>query len=394
MGSKKEIAMKVTVAVSGRFWSFDLAAQLHRRGYLLRLITSYPKFVAARWGLPRRKVVSILEKELLFRAWRKLPIALRRRFNLDFPLGEYFDWRVSRQIPADTDIFVGLSGFCLRSIRRAKDMGMITVVDHGSSHVEYQRDMLNGEYARFGALQPVTDERPVRKQVKEYAEADYIALSSQFAIRTFVDKGIPRDKILYSPYGVDTSSFKPSPKNDDVFRIVFAGGLSLRKGVHYLLQAFTELALPKSELLLVGHINDEIRPFLERYGGPASGVRAIGSVPQTELQRHYSNSSVFVLDSVEDGFGMVIVQAMACGLPVIASENTGGPDIVRDGKDGFIIPIRDVPILKEKLKYFYDRPEERMEMGRSAAARASSGFTWEDYGERMIAEYDRILQKG
>lgn len=88
---------------------------------------------------------------------------------------------------------------------------------------------------------------------------------------------------------------------------------------------------------------------------------------------------------------MVIIQAMACGLPVIATENTGGPDIIEDGKNGFIVPIRDTKALKEKLTYFYENPENCKQMDQSAKKRVSSGFAWDDYGEKIIGEYERIL---
>ena len=90
---------------------------------------------------------------------------------------------------------------------------------------------------------------------------------------------------------------------------------------------------------------------------------------------------------------MVQPQAMACGLPVICTANTGGEDIVRDGKDGFVIPIRDVGKLKEKLTYLYENPDVCKQMGQSAKERVSAGFTWDDYGEKIIKEYKRILME-
>jgi glycosyltransferase involved in cell wall biosynthesis len=88
---------------------------------------------------------------------------------------------------------------------------------------------------------------------------------------------------------------------------------------------------------------------------------------------------------------MTLVQAMACGLPVITTTNTGGADAVRDGRGGFIIPIRDVAALKEKILYFYENPEERRRMGEAARERVQTGFTWADYGDQVIAGYRRVL---
>jgi len=90
---------------------------------------------------------------------------------------------------------------------------------------------------------------------------------------------------------------------------------------------------------------------------------------------------------------MVQPQARACGLPVICTTNTGGEDIVRDGKDGFVIPIRDVEKLKEKLVYLYENPEICWKMGESAKQRVSQGFTWDDYGDKIIKLYADILNR-
>ena len=90
---------------------------------------------------------------------------------------------------------------------------------------------------------------------------------------------------------------------------------------------------------------------------------------------------------------MVQPQAMACGLPVIATTNTGAEDIIRDGKDGFVIPIRDVEKLKEKLIYFYENPEICWKMEESAKQRVSRGFTWDDYGDKIIKLYADILNR-
>jgi glycosyltransferase involved in cell wall biosynthesis len=395
--------MKVIISVGGRFHAFNLAQELLKRDALKFIITSYPKFITKKWGLPDDKVKSVFIKEILERGYYNLPEFLKNLYNPQFFITEIFDKLASRKLEK-ADIFVGWSSFSLHTLRKAKNMGMITILDHGSSHIEYQRDILKEEYEILG-IKPKPYYLPhpkiVEKELREYEEADYICLPSLFAKRTFLEKGIPEDKILHIPYGVDLSNFKQIPKEDDLFRVIFVGAMSLQKGVHYLLQAFSELNLPNPELWLIGPMTDEMKPFFEKYKITRqnrrmyvdSKIKYFGFIPQIELYKYYSQCSVFVLNSIQDGFGMVILQAMSCGLPVILTENTGGYDIVRDGIDGFIIPIRDVEKLKEKILYLYENPEICKQMGQNAKERVKSGFTWEDYGNKIYENYQKILEK-
>jgi glycosyltransferase involved in cell wall biosynthesis len=148
--------------------------------------------------------------------------------------------------------------------------------------------------------------------------------------------------------------------------------------------------LPDAELWLVGGVNlQEIKPFLSKY--ESNRIILKGHQPQNQLKWFYSQCSVFCLVSVEDGFGMVISQAMACGLPVIHTTNTGGGDIVRDGIDGFCIPIRDVEAIKEKILFFYENPDKQAEMGQNALSQAQNTLSWDDYGSKIIANYQKVI---
>lgn len=384
--------MKVAISVPGRFHLFNLAQQLLKHDYLSQLITSYPKFEVVKYGIPRAVVSSILIKEVMERGWRKLPEFLKNIYNPQYLIHEVFDLIASWRLRS-ADIVTSGSSISLHTMRRAKKRGAITIVEHGSSHISYQDKILREEYKIHGvALSPFQVPHPkiLKKELREYEEADYIAIPSLFVKRTFLEYGIPEKKLIHVPYGVDLGSFGQIPKEDDTFRVIFAGGMSLRKGVHYLLQAFAELNLPNSELMLVGAMNEEIEPFFKKYAGKFNYV---GKVPQAELYKYYSRSSVFAMMSIEEGLALVQPQAMACGLPVIATTNTGAEDIVREGIDGFIIPIRDTEALKQKLTYLYENPQICETMGRSAKERVSTGFTWDDYGKKIITAYKTILAR-
>jgi len=108
-----------------------------------------------------------------------------------------------------------------------------------------------------------------------------------------------------------------------------------------------------------------------------------GSLKFEDLLKTYQMADVFVLASVADGFGLVVAQAMACGLPVIVTENVGAKDIVIDGVNGFIVKAGDSITLAKHLKYLQNNPIERQKMGISALESVKKGFTWNDYGDRL-----------
>jgi glycosyltransferase involved in cell wall biosynthesis len=380
--------MKVTLSVFGRFHAFNLAHQLSRRGHLNRLITSYPAFEAEKYGVPKGKIRSLPHYEALKRGWGRLEKWLPSEEGSSL-INRGFEWGASRHIPEDTDIFVGWSGTAERGLSRARAMGAKAVLERGSGHIEHQCDLLQVEAERVGVSVNLPTPKVIEKEKREYEQAEYIVIPSYFAERSFQKYGIDSSKLIRIAYGVDLGEFPQEEKADDTFRIVYAGRMSLQKGVHYLLEAFSELSLPDSELLLLGSKRPEIAPFFEKYEGE---FRYLGHKPQDQLYRYYSQGSVFVLNSIQDGFGMVIPQAMACGLPAICTEHTGGPDIVRDGTDGFIIPIQDTGKLKEKLHWCYENREACRAMGEAARERVEKKFKWKNYGNRVVDKYEKVLK--
>jgi starch synthase len=377
--------LKIVVASAGRFHAFDLARQLERLGHLARLYTAYPGFKVD--GLPRAKVSTFPWLMGATHVLRKLPIArLHERMNL--ATIESFDrWMAARIAPCD--VFHCLSSFGLRSHRAAREsFGALTVCDRGSSHIAFQNDILREEYARFGIPFRGTDQRIIDRELAEYAFCDLISVPSTFAMRTFIEQGVPRKKLRLNPYGVDLSMFHPMPKRDLVFRVLFAGSNSIRKGIPYLFEAVKRAAIPGLELVLAGTADPEIRPIMARAGVP---FRHLGVIARANLAEQYSQASVVVLPSIEEGLALVQAQAMACGVPVIATSNTGAEDLFTDGVEGFIVPIRDPAAIAEKLVYLHENSAARDAMGAAALARVQSLGGWDSYGEKMAACYESAL---
>ena len=384
--------MKTVLSTIGRFHFFDLARQLHQRGLLERIFSGYPRWKLRGETIPQELISTFpwlptlrmgLPRYGLFPSWLERPLN-----NASHVM---HDRHVAAHMP-DCDIFHGLSRYNLAAGRAAKARGARYICDVGSSHILTQDTLLREEYDRMGLDFAGIDPRAIERELAEYDEAASITLPSSFAVRSFAEHGVASGKIGKIPYGVDVSRFQPVDVEDDgVFRIGFIGSLSVRKGIHYLAKAFALADIPNSELVLIGSPTPESDHLLKPAGNLAL-VRP-GHVPQEQLKRWLSRFQVSVLPSVEDGFGVVLLQAQACGCPIIATLNSGGPDCIEDGMNGFLTPIRDPHAIAEKLTLLAENRDVQRRMGEAALAHARGAGTWRGYGERMVAHYREIRHK-
>ena len=380
--------MKVVVSLVGRFHAFDLAEQLEKRGYLGKLVTTYPKILIKRWRISKDNVISSPFLEIANRLKKRIPFVSDQALSL--LIKRIHAFKVSRHL-SDTDILVAWCGSSLQAIIRAKKMGIPVVLERGSTHHSFQMHILEEESEICG-FEFTPDYYIWERDLLEYELADYISVPTNFVKSTFLQYGVPESKLLVNAYGVDLSSFYQVKKDDDIFRVIFCGQMSFQKGVHYLLQAFTELDIEGAELWLIGGIDPTMKSYIQ--GFLSDNIIYKGSFPQSELYTLYSQGSVFCMPSIQEGMAMVQLQAMACGLPLICSEATGGEDILSgDGEEGFVVPIRSISALKEKILYLYNNPKICTAMGNKAKARVSSGFTWDDYGDRALKNYKYVLSK-
>ncbi len=320
-----------------------------------------------------------------------------RRIYPDYLEDNLFDFLVSRKL-TKSDIFHGWNHHCLFSLRRAKELGAITVVERASSHILTQNELLQEEYKRWGVKRKPIHPWVIKKCLAEFAEADYITVPSSFVYDSMVERGISEKKLILIPFGVVPEKFKTQisnvktttqmskPSNDGKFIALFVGEVGLRKGMPYLLQAWAELNLKDAELWLAGALNRDVRTVLPKYRNHKD-IKHLGfaeNVPELMAQ-----ADIFVFPSIEEGSALVTYEAMAAGLPVVTTVNSGS--VVRDGHEGFVLPIRDVGALKEKIKILYNEGELRKRMGERARQRVQE-FTWFQYGENLVRSYEKILR--
>ena len=391
---------QITIVVHGRWHAFDLARELDKLGALHRLITNYPKSHTRRWDIPDGKVVSLPISAGLTKVAGKLggeSLAMRQQFRIN----DLFARQAARHL-GNPDLVHAWSGAAEPSLRAAQTRGIPTVLERSSSHMLEQCRLLREEHAPLGLRWEETPRAMVERELREYELATRIFIPSRFVQRTFEAAGFPADRLFLNGFGVDVGAFSPGPKTDDVFRVIFAGSLSVRKGIHHLVAAFRRANIPHSELLLVGGITTETNQLI---GAPDPRIRRIGHVSQGELPTYYRNASVFVMASIEDGFGVVLAQALACGLPFVSTSNTGGEDLLMQGGPaceimprvfeytaGVIVPPHDHVTLAAVLRRLAAAPERLAAMRDAAATLARRDLSWRRYAVANLEQYGRVIQ--
>ena len=229
----------------------------------------------------------------------------------------------------------------------------------------------------------------IRRIERGYELCDRLTVPSALAYRSLAEFGLGDKAIVVAP-GVDASFFSPpSPKPErTLFRVCFVGRVELAKGVGYLLQAWKRLALPNAELVLLGQVKPEMNELLRTHAD--STVRVLGRVTPQELAQHYRESDLLVHPSVNEGLAQVLLEAMASGLPIVATDYSGADDVITEGKEGFMVPVRDVDRLAETISWCFSHRDELRVMGHAARARIESNFTLEHYNQRMIRLYRKL----
>jgi alpha-maltose-1-phosphate synthase len=384
--------MRIVQTVFGVFHHFELARQLSQRGHLQKIYSTWPHMRVKREGLSRNLVATF--------PWIHTTEMLMLRMRLSNPYlfdqtsyanAIVFDWWTASQVrkgPAP-DALVGISGSSLKTGQELQARGGKFICDRGSSHQRYQERIVADEYQRWGVSRSVTDIRDIVREEKIYAVADAITVPSAFAARSFVEEGVPAEKLRVIPYGVRLEQFvrtgEPPDSNSNSnskaqFEVLFAGSVGLRKGVPYLLQAFARLQHPRKRLRIAGPVLPDIQTVLGRL--PQENVEMLGSVTQSRLADLMSTSHVMVLPSIEEGLALVQGQALACGCPVLASTNTGGEDLFTDGVEGFIVPVRDVEALTDRMQRLADDPALQQRMSEAALRRVRLIGGWSQYGDK------------
>jgi starch synthase len=286
----------------------------------------------------------------------------------------------------------GYDNGALESFRMAKNLGIKCIYEHPIVYWrnvrEYQREEaeLHPEWAAtLGALRD-SEEKLARKD-EELALADVVITPSTFSRESLKNAPALKAPVKILGYGAPAikRSLKPGELSDRL-RVLYVGALSQAKGLGYLLTAASHLER-QIELTLIGHRISATIPeqrVLDRY-------RWIPSLPHEQMLAEMSRQDVLVLPSLHEGFGLVMLEAMAQGLVVITTPHTAGPDLIDDGLDGFIVPIRSSEAIEERLARLISNKELLTEM-KMAGRRKAEIHAWERYRQELGSMARALIQ--
>jgi len=325
-----------------------------------------------RWELPRVVLNRLGARRVEDWWWEQSELALDRALARDVSSDEVGG-------------VLGVEHGVLASLRTAARLGKPGLVVFLSPHRAARMAWVDAEYARDPTLRDASDAAldrlSARRDQRRDEEADaaaWVIAGSSFTARTLADSGVPRHKVLVVPLGgpdpIPVTALPTRPSS--TVRFVSVGTAAVHKGTHLLLRAWQHVARRGAELHLYGQMKLPPSVLRDVMRAPGGGTIVVhGSVPAAELPEVYQSASALVFPTLCDGFGMVVSEAFAHGLPVITTTNAGAADLVTDRQNGLILPPGNLDALVDAMRWCLDHSDELFAM-RRAALEAAARRTW------------------
>ncbi len=331
------------------------------------------------------------------------PTLARGRFRLPYRLVgtmravALHDWIVARRIEklaGQIDIIHTWPLGALETLKTAARLGIPTVLERCNAHTRFAMDVVKEECERLGVTLPpdhehAYNEEKLRKEEEEYELASRLLCPSDFVVKTFLDKGFAKGQLARHIYGYDEKVYYPGAEPRPPHRgltMLFVGVCAVRKGVHYALEAWLKSPACKDGTFLIA---GEFLPAYEEKLAPMlshPSVRVLGhrnDVP--ELMR---KSDILVLPSIEEGFGLVITEAMGCGCVPLASEAC--TEICSHMETGLMHKVGDVEALSQHITMLHE-DRALLERLRAASLKAAPEVTWTAAGVMLLDVYRETI---
>jgi glycosyltransferase involved in cell wall biosynthesis len=409
---------RIVVATTHQEGSFlSIAQAAARRNQLARLFTTLH---SARWSkavkrIPAQSIRTRAEREIERRAFPGIPLEQVETVGVPhellhvlalrvpgagafssrslFTSYKYFDRAVGRILPrVGCEAVVCMDASGAATFASARKLGVLTVLNCLDSHPDHQNRLLQEIWGLPDGHHELVSPESARRVVRELELGDVVLVPSEYVARQLGERSVPDGRVVIQPFGVDVAAFRPSDAKERAvrsrpLRCLYIGQISHRKGVRVLLHAAQRLRQRSIHFDLVGPlVSPEV---LERVPENVSwhGASVYGDVP--ELMR---GADVFVLPSIDDAYGLVVVEAMASGLAVVVTDHAGASEVVTDRVDGLLVPAGDVLALADAIERLHDDPEGRLAMGLAARRRVENTHSWEDYGASVLSTIQHCLQ--
>lgn len=348
--------MKIVFCVNGKFSAFDYCKYLNKKNFSLHLITTYPYFHLKKYGLKSSQITSFFWLELVKRINQKF--FLDKGFLLignviDNFTHEMFDYLCSKKLKKlKFDKLIAFSGSSEKTLSVAKNIKAKSYLIRGSAHILTVKKILQSESKKYNTTIQLPHKHLIRREINEYKIADKIIVHSHFAFKSFIKEGILKNKVSILPLGVDkvlkSNFFKKEKKNK---QILYLGQVSIRKGVHYLLEIFNRLNLNDVTLVIAGPVQKEFVHILKKFAVNAK-IKILGRVTHSEKINLFKDSNIFCLPTLEDGFAKVLLEAAEYGNYLLCSKFSAGPDIIDRNKNlGVIFDPLNYNEFKKKLLF-------------------------------------------
>lgn len=306
----------------------------------------------------------------------------------------YQQWlarRLRRPEASRLQVIQAIMGIGSEAFNHADRIGALKVVDCANSHPT----TLYGYWQRECDLWCPGERVPIPRRIfarmnRELQRADLVIVQSIFSKESMVSNGIPADKVMINPMGIDPKTFAQRREVPARPRFTCVATICLRKGHQYLFRAFQKVkaALPDAELVCVGDYKCDFRKERPKWEGAFTHHPQL---TQQQIAALFQTTTAFVFPSQEEGIARAQIEALGSGIPVIGTFTAGTTTVVDDGKEGFIVPGNNPDQIAQRMIQLAQDRELNRRMGEAAFNRCNLGNTWQDYGDRLLAEFDRRL---
>jgi glycosyltransferase involved in cell wall biosynthesis len=370
---------QISISATNPCHLFDLAKSLHARQRLGRYYSGYP-----RWKLSPPSefpLVARSSRTLATYGLLQLPAVLQPAPHRLFRWQDRgFDAAVSRALDGErAQTLHAMPGQALATFTAAQAKGIRTVLNHASGPVRQQLALVAEEYRRAG-LAPAShhgfDADYFKREDAEYALADRHCVASAIVREQLISAGVAADRIWVVPYAADAARFFPPADGGhrDRLRVIFAGQLVLRKGLRIAFDALAQVRQSQPATLeLYGAVSREMRSTLAALAD-RPWLKLHAAVDHATLAEVFRRAGMLVLPSWEEAFGLVVPQALACGLPCLVSDRVGASDLIVHRRNGSIFPAGDPAALAAEIRWWSENP----------AAFQTSPLTWADCARQLL----------